>query len=162
MNDLYNMIFKTDPFKVKKTSILKQKNKNNDIKIIKKKLRIIDDKPEIININDVNPVTDTAPADLGAELERNIKNADLQNRVNEENINANPFQNIDRAVVLDHIEKLQKDHEYKQKLAVQVGEAYAKEDFYTDMLGLKDLQDELAKNAAEIHKLNMEIRKIET
>ena len=40
-----------------------------------------------------------------------------------------------------HLEKLQRDHEYKQKLAVQVGEAYAKEDFYTEMLGLKDLQD---------------------
>ena len=53
MNDLYNMIFKTDPFKVKKPSNLKHKNKKNDIKIIKKKLRIID-KPEIININETH------------------------------------------------------------------------------------------------------------
>ena len=70
MNDLYNMIFVTDPYKNKNNNN-KPKKKKNEIKIIKKKLRIIDDKPEKININDINPVTDSAPNDVNNNLEIN-------------------------------------------------------------------------------------------
>lgn len=162
MNDLYNMIFKTDPYKTKEknNNKLKHKKKKNEVKIIKKKLRIVD-KPEIININDVNPVTDWAPQNLDAELEREIRNAELQNVQNEENIYANPLQNIDRSVVMNYIDKIKEDHAFKQNLALQVGESYAKEEFFTEMIGLKDLQDELAKNATEIHKLKTELMKMD-
>lgn len=173
MDALYNMIFykwrlgrgSGQPLTKKNNDDIKKSNKKKLIKKTFKNKKLIAKNingPDVININDVDPVTDSAPRNLDAELEQNIRNAEIErNNINhmdiERDIQEDPFRYIDRGLVLNHIAKLKKDHEFKQNLALKVGETFAKEDFYTELLGLKDQQDQMAKNAAELNKLKMEI-----
>ena len=128
-------------------------------------------KPEKININDINPVTDWAPNDVNNNLDREIRNLELQRRNNpeinrmieeeekieERDVINNPLKYIDRKKVEMLIKDMKEGHQYREDLAYLWAAGLQKEDFFKEMLGLKDTQDNIAKNATELNKLKNEI-----